>query len=126
MYELSKSFIFEAAHTLQRDVGDVKDTTVIESSRRIHGHSYRATVFLQGCPDPVSGMLIELSVLDAELRHAQALLDHRFLDDVAGLGPATLENLCAYLWRYCSPRLKGLVRITVSREMTGDACSYYE
>ncbi|MFX8949750.1 6-carboxytetrahydropterin synthase, partial [Acinetobacter baumannii] len=45
MFELSKEFRFDAAHTLER----VIDT---ESSRRIHGHSYRAEVVLRGHPDP--------------------------------------------------------------------------
>jgi len=49
MYELSKEFRFDAAHTLDRAV----DT---ESSRRIHGHSYRAEVVIRGRPDPKSGM----------------------------------------------------------------------
>jgi 6-pyruvoyltetrahydropterin/6-carboxytetrahydropterin synthase len=41
MHELSRAFLFEAAHTLQRDIGT-------EGSRRIHGHSYRATITLAG------------------------------------------------------------------------------
>jgi 6-pyruvoyltetrahydropterin/6-carboxytetrahydropterin synthase len=41
MFELSKQFRFDAAHTLERSI----DT---ESSRRIHGHSYRAEVTVRG------------------------------------------------------------------------------
>jgi 6-pyruvoyltetrahydropterin/6-carboxytetrahydropterin synthase len=41
MFELSKQFRFEAAHTLERRI----DT---ESSRRVHGHSYRAKVTVRG------------------------------------------------------------------------------
>jgi hypothetical protein len=56
MYELSKQFRFEAAHTLQREVD-------AEPSRRIHGHSYRAEVVLRGVPDPQSGMMLDLGKL---------------------------------------------------------------
>ena len=41
MFEISKQFWFEAAHTLEREVET-------DSSRRIHGHSYRAEVMLRG------------------------------------------------------------------------------
>ena len=53
------------------------------------------------------------------------LLDHRLLDHVAGLGPATLENLCAWVWRNLAPRLPGLARITIHRDSTGDTCAYF-
>ncbi|MDQ3471628.1 MAG: 6-carboxytetrahydropterin synthase, partial [Pseudomonadota bacterium] len=45
MHELCKQFRFDAAHTLQRDVEPA-------SSRRIHGHSYRAEVAVRGRPAP--------------------------------------------------------------------------
>ena len=51
MFELSKEFRFEAAHTLQRANGT-------EGSRRVHGHSYRAEVAVRGLPDPASGMIV--------------------------------------------------------------------
>ena len=117
MHELSRSFIFEAAHTLWRDIHAV-------GSRRIHGHSYRATVTLSGTPDPATGMLIDLGHLDTILAGARDSLDHRFLDDIPDLGPATLENLCSFLWCRLAPALPGLHRVTVSRDLTGDACSF--
>ena len=50
MYELSKQFRFEAAHTLHRVID-------AEPSRRIHGHSYRAEVFLRGFSVPAGSLL---------------------------------------------------------------------
>jgi 6-pyruvoyltetrahydropterin/6-carboxytetrahydropterin synthase len=117
MHELSKSFVFEAAHTLDRRIET-------ESSRRIHGHSYRATIAIRGQPDPASGMLLDLGVLSAELARVHQLLDHRMLDDVEGLGPATLENLARYIHDQLANRVPGLARVTVGRDLTGDACSY--
>ena len=117
MHELSRAFLFEAAHTLQRDIGT-------EGSRRIHGHSYRATITLAGVPDPVTGMLIDIGHLDTLLADTRDVLDHRFLDEVLGLGPATLENLCSFLWARLAPSLPQLHRVTVSRDLSGDACSF--
>lgn len=116
----SRSFVFEAAHTLaRRDI----DPPSIDGSRRIHGHSYRATVEVTGKPQGETGMVLDLAIFDAELSRVCERLDHRLLDDVAGLGPATLENLCSYIWRTLAPRLAGLSRVTVSRDARGDACS---
>jgi 6-pyruvoyltetrahydropterin/6-carboxytetrahydropterin synthase len=55
MFELSKQFRFDAAHTLERSI----DT---ESSRRIHGHSYRAEVTVRGRADPATGMIVDLGL----------------------------------------------------------------
>jgi 6-pyruvoyltetrahydropterin/6-carboxytetrahydropterin synthase len=118
MFELSKQFRFEAAHTLERKVD-------VEPSRRIHGHSYRAEIFVRGVPDPVSGMVVDLGVFARALEGVREGLDHRFLDEVDDLGPGTLENLCAWIWRRLSPDLKNLSRVTVYRDSTYDACSYF-
>ncbi|MFZ5504442.1 MAG: 6-carboxytetrahydropterin synthase, partial [Pseudomonadota bacterium] len=48
---------------------------------------------------------------------------HRFLDEVEGIGPATLENLCHYLWRQLAPQLPQLARVTVERQASGDKCT---
>ena len=53
MWELTKSFNFEAAHTLT-------GTTLGPASEEIHGHSFRAEVAVRGLPDPETGMLIDL------------------------------------------------------------------
>ena len=118
MYELCKGFRFEAAHTLDRTVD-------AEPSRRIHGHSYRAEVAVRGEPDPRTGMIIDASLLESALAGAQDGLDHRFLDEVAGLGPATLENLAAWIWRSLAPTVAGLTRVTVFRDSRGESCSYF-
>ncbi len=48
-----------------------------------------------GKPDTESGMLADLDVLEAEIEEAREALDHRFLNEINDLGPATMENLCA-------------------------------
>ena len=118
MYELSKQFRFDAAHTLER----VIDT---ESSRRIHGHSYRAEVVVRGRPDPISGMIVDLGLFERALEEARDLLDHRFLDEMNDLGPATMENLSAWIWRKVEDACPGLHRVTIYRDSSGDTCSYF-
>ncbi len=118
MYELSREFRFDAAHTLQRTVD-------VEPSRRIHGHSYRAEVVVRGRPDPQTGMLIDLSLFDQVLEEARDGLDHRFLDEINDLGPTTIENLSSWIWRKVAPVCPNLWRVTVRRDSDTGACSFY-
>lgn len=118
MYELSKQFLFDAAHTLHRKIET-------ESSLRIHGHSYRAEVTLRGRPDPVTGMIMDVGNLERELEAVRDALDHRFLDEINDLGPATMENLCRWIWVKLEPGLPALWKVSVSRPSNGDACSYW-
>ncbi len=118
MYELTKQIRFDAAHTLERMIET-------ESSRRIHGHSYRAEVGVRGRPDPRSGMIVDLGLFERALLEARDGLDHRFLDEMNDLGPATMENLSAWIWRKVEPVCEGLFRVTVYRDSSGESCTYY-
>ena len=117
MFELTKEFRFEAAHTLERDI----DT---ESSRRIHGHSYRAEIVIAGNPDPKSGMVLDFGKFHAALEDVRLTLDHQFLDEVIGLGIPTMENLCLFIWSRLSDRCRGLKKVTVIRDSAAESCSY--
>lgn len=118
MYELSKQFRFDAAHTLDRVVQT-------ESSRRIHGHSYRGEVTLRGRPNPVSGMIVDVGILEKELESVRDALDHRFLDDINDLGPATMENLCRWIWNRLKPEFPALSKVSVYRDSNNDAVAYW-
>ncbi len=62
-----------------------------------HGHNYVVEVLVAGEPDPVTGMVVDLALLDAAVeREVIAPFDHRnlnLLPAFAGLVP-TSENLC--------------------------------
>jgi len=118
MFELSKQFRFDAAHTLERSIET-------ESSRRIHGHSYRAEVTVRGRPDPTTGMIVDLGLLERMMGDARDALDHRFLDEINDLGPATMENLCRWIWDRLRSDVDGLVRVSVHRDSSGETCSYW-
>lgn len=118
MHELSLEFNFDSAHTLER----VVET---EGSRRIHGHSYWARVTIRGVPDAKTGMLMDLALFRSALASVCEELDHHFLDDIADLKPATIENLCSFIWKRLAGKLPTLYRVSVSRKSYGDACDYY-
>jgi 6-pyruvoyltetrahydropterin/6-carboxytetrahydropterin synthase len=118
MFELSKDFRFDAAHTLARSID-------AESSRRIHGHSYRAQVVVRGVPDLATGMIMDLGALEAAMSTARDGLDHRFLDEVPDLGPPTMENLAVWVWRTLEPHCKCLARVIIHRDASGESCAYF-
>lgn len=130
MLEISKQFRFELAHTLHRD-GDKTAVANLEqgSSRRIHGHSYRAEVVVRGEVDPATGMVVDFGVLERAVEEARLGLDHHFLNEVPGLGPATMENLSIWIWRKVSGSGGSpggsLARVNVYRDSTGEMCSYF-
>ncbi|WP_091999474.1 6-carboxytetrahydropterin synthase [Polaromonas sp. OV174] len=113
--EISQTFYFDAAHTLKRELE-------AEASRRIHGHTYNAEVFLTGQPDPHTGMVMDLGLVRSEIELLRQQLDHHLLDEVAGLGPPTLENLCRYIFQQLQPRLPALSSVRVWRASIGDGC----
>lgn len=113
--EISQTFFFDAAHTLERAI----DT---ESSKRIHGHTYNAEVFLTGQPDPKTGMVIDLGLVRREVALLRGQLDHHLLDEVEGLGPPTLENLCQFIFSKLLPALPALSSVRVWRASIGDGC----
>lgn len=119
-YQISQQFFFDAAHTLKRET---ETDPRADESRRIHGHTYNAEITLSGQPDPATGMVLDLGRVRAAIDTLRPQLDHRMLDDVPGLGTATLENLCAYIWRAIEPTLPGLTAVRVWRAGMGDSCT---
>ena len=117
-YELSQRFYFEAAHTLRRKIE-------AEGSKRIHGHTYHAEVTIAGTPDPQTGMMMDLGFMRQEVEQVRLMLDHHFLDEVPGIGPATVENLCAFIYRQLKDKLPNLHCVTVERPASGDRCRLF-
>lgn len=115
-YTISQKFFFDAAHTLRREMET-------DSSRRVHGHTYNAQVFLSGQPDPQTGMVMDLGQVRREVELLRGELDHHLLDDVVGLGLPTLENLCRFILENLQPRLPALSAVHVWRESVGDSCT---
>ncbi len=117
MWELTKSFRFEAAHALP-------GTTFGDASAEIHGHSFRAEVALRGTPDPATGMVMDLGVLEQRINEIQKLLDHKLLNKVDQLGAPTLENLSRFIWERVHA-IGQISRVTVYRDSCNESCSYF-
>ena len=115
--ELTKEFTFEAAHRLPQVPPDHK-------CARMHGHSFRIEVVVAGEIDPVLGWLVDYADITAAVEPMiRTELDHRTLNDVAGLENPTSELLAVWLWGRIAPRLAGLAAITVAETCTA-RCTY--
>jgi 6-pyruvoyltetrahydropterin/6-carboxytetrahydropterin synthase len=75
-----------------------------------HGHNYVLEVTLEGDPDPVTGMVMDLKELKAILnREVITPFDHRFLNyEVQPFDHVvpTLENIAIEIWRRLAPHLQ--------------------
>lgn len=117
MWELTKSFRFEAAHALA-------GTTFGEASEEIHGHSFRAEVTIRGMPDPATGMVLDLGLLERSIADVQKKLDHKLLNNVEALGAPTLENLTRFIWDRVQDAGE-VTRVSVHRDSCGESCTYF-
>jgi 6-pyruvoyltetrahydropterin/6-carboxytetrahydropterin synthase len=112
-----KEFLFEAAHFLP-------SAPPGHPNSRIHGHSFRARVTIDGEPDPTTGVLLHFDDIEAALAEAREALDHHFLNEVEGLEVPTLERIAIWLWDRLHNRLFGLAEIQVSRDSCHEGCIY--
>jgi 6-pyruvoyltetrahydropterin/6-carboxytetrahydropterin synthase len=117
MWELTKSFRFEAAHALS-------GTTYGAASEQIHGHSFRAEVTIRGKPDPATGMVLDLGILDRRIAEVSKALDHKLLNTIEALGPPTLENLSRFIWERVQHAGR-VTKVSVHRDSCNESCSYY-
>jgi 6-pyruvoyltetrahydropterin/6-carboxytetrahydropterin synthase len=90
---------------------------------RLHGHSFRVARTVSGDRGPVRGWVMALGDLEAAWQPIHAALDHRTLNDIAGLDNPTSENLAVWLWGQLKPALPGLSTIKVME--THDAGCVY-
>jgi 6-pyruvoyltetrahydropterin/6-carboxytetrahydropterin synthase len=117
MWELTKSFNFEAAHALS-------GTTLDQASEEIHGHSFRAEVTVRGKPDPATGMVLDLGLLQRSMADVQKMLDHKLLNRIEELGPPTLENLSRFVFERVQ-HAGWVTRVSIHRDSCNESCTYY-
>jgi 6-pyruvoyltetrahydropterin/6-carboxytetrahydropterin synthase len=70
-------------------------------------------------------MILDLGRLNQVIEQVRYELDHRFLDEITELGPATLESLCAFILRKVGDTFPEVTRVRVERRASGDACDLY-
>ena len=115
--EISYRFGFDAAHRFE----DYPDG---HPYRGVHGHSFQVEVAVRGTPDPASGFVADFGELEEACAKVRAALDHRMLNELAGLGKPSLENLSLWIWQRLAPQFGSLARVTVRRDSIGQSCSY--
>jgi 6-pyruvoyltetrahydropterin/6-carboxytetrahydropterin synthase len=76
-----------------------------------HGHNYVLEVTVEGTPDPVTGMVLDLKVLKEILeREVVEPYDHRFLNREVPPFDRTIpttENIAIDIWNRLQPHLNG-------------------
>jgi len=108
---LSKSFGFEAAHWLPCFPEGHK-------CRRMHGHSFRVDVIVEGELDPSVGYLIDFADIKRATEPVERELDHRCLNEIEGLENPTSEMVAAWIWARLKPALPMLSEIVVHETCT--------
>lgn len=93
--------------------------------RRMHGHSFKVTLTLEGPLDPRLGWIMDFNEIAALAKPVLDPLDHRVLNEVPGLENPTSEILCRYIFEGLNPRLPLLCRVTIA-ETADSECSYGE
>ncbi|MEX1017242.1 MAG: 6-carboxytetrahydropterin synthase QueD [Phycisphaeraceae bacterium] len=113
---LSKSIDFEAAHFLPTFPEGHK-------CRRMHGHSFKVEVILEGEIDEQKGYLQDFGEVKAALQPIHDALDHRLLNDIEGLANPTAELLAKWIYDRLKPGLPLLTQVRV-RETCTSAATY--
>ncbi len=108
---LIKSFTFEAAH-------DLPTFPEGHKCRRLHGHSFRVEVAVEGEVDPARGYLVDYGELSAACEPLRVALDHSYLNEIDGLSNPTSEQIARWLWLRLAPALPTLAEIVVQETCT--------
>ncbi len=114
--ELEKDFSLECAHFLPHVPEGHK-------CRRIHGHSFRVVIRVEGECDAKLGWLIDYAELKRAFAPVHEALDHRMLNDVRGLENPTSEVLARWIWDEVKRELPLLSSVTVAETCTS-RCTY--
>jgi 6-pyruvoyltetrahydropterin/6-carboxytetrahydropterin synthase len=104
--KISQAFRFEAAHRLP----NVPPT---HRCHRMHGHSYRIEIVLNGPVDPHTGFVVDFFDMEEAFGPLLRTLDHHCLNDVPGLENPTAENIALWIWERTKPRLPQLSSVRV-------------
>ena len=109
--EIFKEFNFEAAHRLPR---------VPEGHKcaRLHGHSFRAEIHVAGHVDAHAGWVMDFADIKAAFKPLYDVLDHNYLNDIAGLENPTSEEIARWIWNRLQPSLPGLSQVVIRETCT--------
>lgn len=130
--ELTRRTHFSASHRLHSDRLSAEENARIYGACNNpygHGHNYYLEVTVAGEPDPDTGMILNLTELDAAIKtHLISQVDHHhFNHDVpftADIIP-TVENLVVTFWNILEKHLpKGMLRRIRLWESENNSATY--
>ncbi len=104
--EIFKEFTFDSAHFLPNVPDDHK-------CKRMHGHTYRVRICLQGGLDPHLGWVEDFGVVKGVWKPVELMLDHHTLNGIEGLENPTAEWIAIWIWRRLIKDLPKLIRVEV-------------
>lgn len=111
---ITKRVEFSASHVCRNEqLSDEENKHIFGAAANPfgHGHNYLLDVTVEGKPDEVSGMVVDLKVLKEVLnREVIEPFDHRFLNrEVAPFDRVipTAENIAREIWRRLATVLSG-------------------
>ena len=113
-YRITKSFVLDAAHRLPHVPAGHK-------CARLHGHTYRITLGLEGALHPRLGWVQDYGAISASFAPLKEELDHRCLNEIPGLENPTAEVLAAWIFERLRPQLPLLTDVTVAETPTSEA-----
>lgn len=118
MFTLKKEFRFEAAHKLPFHDGQCA---------RLHGHSWKMRVVLEGhslCQiGAKAGMLQDFSEVSKVVKpFVEDYLDHHYLNETTPLVNPTSEALACWVFEQLRPRLPLLVSVEIDETCTSSCC----
>lgn len=113
-HRITKTFTFDAAHWLPQ----VPET---HKCRRLHGHTYRVVLALEGELDPQLGWVEDYGAVKQAFAPLVERLDHHCLNDLEGLENPTAEVLAAWIYAQLKPALPLLSDVTVCETPTTEA-----
>ena len=102
--QIYKEFSFDSAHFLPNVPEGHK-------CKNMHGHTYRLKVVIEGEPDPHFGWIMDFKEIKTLVAPIVDQLDHKLLNEIAGLENPTAENITIWLWERIKPILKDLSKI---------------
>jgi len=112
--KIFKKYTFDSAHYLPNVSDDHK-------CKRMHGHTYHLTVFIEGDVDPKFGWIIDFNDIKRVLNPIIDRLDHHTLNDIEGLENPTCEILAQWLYKTIKKELPLLESIEVYETPTSGA-----
>lgn len=114
--DIYKEFHFEAAHRLPQVPQGHK-------CARLHGHSFHVRISLRGPVGDQTGWVMDFAELKESFGPLHDQLDHRYLNDIAGLENPTSENIARWIWQRLIEDLPQLNSIEI-RETCTSGCIY--